>query len=124
MFFNDLYAIFVYLICAFVVSYVAFGISFFFGVRNADSNKVVAYECGFTPFEDANSLILAHFGGKVNQAHQIAPLFYKKVSLEKAFRKGTLFLVLYYTCPDPTKRKDRRVAVFSFIFQKPLNILL
>ena len=61
MFFNDLYAIFVYLICAFVVSYVAFGISFFFGVRNADSNKVVAYECGFTPFEDARNTFEVHF---------------------------------------------------------------
>ena len=61
MFFNDLYAIFVYLICAFVVSYVAFGISFFFGIRNADSNKVVAYECGFTPFEDARNTFEVHF---------------------------------------------------------------
>ena len=61
MFFNDLYAIFVYLICAFVVSYVAFGISFFFGVRNVDSNKVVAYECGFTPFEDARNTFEVHF---------------------------------------------------------------
>ncbi len=40
MFFTDLYALFIYLICAVVISYVAFGFSFFFGVRNVDSNKV------------------------------------------------------------------------------------
>lgn len=61
MFFNDLYAIFIYLICAFTVSYVAFGISFFLGVRNIDSNKVVAYECGFTPFDDARNTFEVHF---------------------------------------------------------------
>ena len=61
MFFNDVYAIFVYLICAFTVSYVAFGISFFLGVRNIDSNKVVAYECGFTPFDDARNTFEVHF---------------------------------------------------------------
>ena len=51
MFFTDLYALFIYLICAVVISYVAFGFSFFFGVRNVDSNKFVSYVCGFTPFE-------------------------------------------------------------------------
>ena len=61
MFFTDLYALFIYLICAVVISYVAFGFSFFFGVRNVDSNKVVAYECGFTPFEDARNTFEIHF---------------------------------------------------------------
>lgn len=61
MFFSDLYALFIYLICAFIISYVAFGISLFLGVRNIDSNKVVAYECGFTPFEDARNTFDIHF---------------------------------------------------------------
>ena len=60
MFFTDLYALFIYLICAIVVSYVAFGISFFLGVRNVDSNKVVAYECGFPTFEDARNTFEIH----------------------------------------------------------------
>ena len=52
MFFNDLYALFVYFVCAIVISYVAFAISYIFGIRADDSNKLAAYECGFTPFDD------------------------------------------------------------------------
>ena len=33
MFFNDLYALFVYFVCAIVISYVAFAISYIFGIR-------------------------------------------------------------------------------------------
>ena len=61
MFFTDLYALFIYFICVVVISYVAFVFSFFFGVRYVDSNKVVAYECGFTPFEDARNTFEIHF---------------------------------------------------------------
>ena len=61
MFFNDLYALFVYLILAIIISYVAFLISYIFGIRAADSNKVSAYECGFTPFDDARNTFEVHF---------------------------------------------------------------
>ena len=61
MFFNDLYALFVYLICAIVVSYIAFLISYIFGIRADDSNKLSAYECGFTPFDDARNTFEVHF---------------------------------------------------------------
>ena len=61
MFFNDLYALLVYFICATVVSYVAFLISYIFGIRANDSNKMSAYECGFTPFEDARNTFEIHF---------------------------------------------------------------
>lgn len=61
MFFHDLYALFIYLICAIVVSYVAFLISFLFGIRANDSNKLVSYECGFTPFADARNTFEIHF---------------------------------------------------------------
>ena len=61
MFFTDLYALFVYLILAIIISYVAFGISYLFGIRADDSNKLSAYECGFTPFEDARNTFEIHF---------------------------------------------------------------
>ena len=61
MFFNDLYALFVYFVCAIVISYVAFAISYIFGIRADDSNKVAAYECGFTPFDDARNTFEIHF---------------------------------------------------------------
>lgn len=61
MFFNDLYALLVYFICAVVVSYIAFAISYLFGIRANDSNKLSAYECGFTPFEDARNTFEVHF---------------------------------------------------------------
>ena len=52
MFFNDLYALLIYFICAIVVSYVAFAISYIFGIRANDSN---------TPFEDARNTFEIHF---------------------------------------------------------------
>ena len=61
MFLTDLYALFVYLILAIIISYVAFGISYLFGIRADDSNKLSAYECGFTPFEDARNTFEIHF---------------------------------------------------------------
>ena len=61
MFFNDLYALLIYFICAIVISYVAFAISYIFGIRANDSNKLSAYECGFTPFEDARNTFEIHF---------------------------------------------------------------
>ena len=61
MFFNDLYALFVYFVCAIVISYVAFAISYIFGIRADDSNKLAAYECGFTPFDDARNTFEIHF---------------------------------------------------------------
>lgn len=61
MFLTDLYALFVYLICAIVISYVAFLISYIFGIRADDSNKLSAYECGFTPFDDARDTFEIHF---------------------------------------------------------------
>lgn len=61
MFFTDLYALFVYLILAIIISYVAFDISYLFGIRADDSNKLSAYECGFTPFEDARNTFEIHF---------------------------------------------------------------
>ena len=61
MFFYDLYALLIYFICATVISYVAFLISYIFGIRANDSNKLSAYECGFTPFEDARNTFEIHF---------------------------------------------------------------
>ena len=61
MLFNDLYALFVYFVCSIVISFVAFAISYIFGIRADDSNKVAAYECGFTPFDDARNTFEIHF---------------------------------------------------------------
>ena len=34
---------------------IIFGLSYFIGVQNPDSEKISAYECGFEPFEDARN---------------------------------------------------------------------
>ena len=77
MFLTDLYALFVYLICAIVISYVAFLISYIFGIRADDSNKLSAYECGFTPFDDALDTFEIHFYlVAIYRLHSYGYLFY------------------------------------------------
>ena len=61
MFFTDLYALFVYLILAIIISYVAFCIYYIFGILADDYNKLSDYECCFTPFEDARNTFEIHF---------------------------------------------------------------
>jgi NADH-quinone oxidoreductase subunit A len=42
----------IFVILAFVVSFVVFGISYFLVMKQYDLEKISAYECGFDPFED------------------------------------------------------------------------
>ena len=105
MFFNDLYATFVYLICAFVVSYVAFGISFFFGIRNADSNKVVAYECGFTPFDDARNTFEVHF--------YLVAILFLMFDLEISFIKSIICLLVLESSAPVGSSASRISGLFT-----------
>ena len=61
MFLNDLYALFIYLILAFCISYIAFLISYLLGVKVDDLSKLLSYECGFTPFNDARDTFEIHY---------------------------------------------------------------
>lgn len=45
--------IFIYLIFAIVLSCIILILSYVFAVQTTDSEKMSAYECGFSPFEDA-----------------------------------------------------------------------
>jgi NADH:ubiquinone oxidoreductase subunit 3 (subunit A) len=42
----------IFIILAFIVSFVVFGISYFLVLKQYDLEKISAYECGFDPFED------------------------------------------------------------------------
>jgi NADH-quinone oxidoreductase subunit A len=47
------YGVFViFLLLAFIISFVVFAISYFFVLKEYDVEKISAYECGFNPFED------------------------------------------------------------------------
>lgn len=61
MFTFDLYAFFIYLNLGLLVSLIAFLISFLFGIKSDDSNKLSSYECGYSPFHDARNTFTIHF---------------------------------------------------------------
>lgn len=47
------YGVFVvFILLAFLISFVVFAISYFFVLKQYDLEKISAYECGFDPFED------------------------------------------------------------------------
>ena len=57
----ELGPILIYLIVCVVSSYIVFGVSYLLGKKVEDANKLVAYECGFNPFEDARDTFDVHF---------------------------------------------------------------
>ena len=57
----ELGPILIYLIVCVVLSYIVFGVSYLLGKKVEDANKLVAYECGFNPFEDARDTFDVHF---------------------------------------------------------------
>lgn len=50
---NDYLIILVGFALAIVISIALFSLSFFFASRNLDKEKMSAYECGFSPFQDS-----------------------------------------------------------------------
>ncbi|KAK8808922.1 hypothetical protein WA158_002659 [Blastocystis sp. Blastoise] len=59
--YSELGPIFIFLIMCVVLSYLAFAFSYYLGKKAEDSNKLIAYECGFNPFDDARDTFDVHF---------------------------------------------------------------
>lgn len=53
LFKQEYFSIFLFLIIAFLLSFLIFGLSYLLSVQNPDTEKLSAYECGFDPYEDA-----------------------------------------------------------------------
>lgn len=53
--------IFIFFIISFALAFVVFGLSYLLSTHKADSEKVSAYECGFSPFEDARGTFDVRF---------------------------------------------------------------
>ena len=53
MFLDNYLSIFIFLSCSIVLSSIVFGLSFLLSPKADDREKLTAYECGFSPFEDA-----------------------------------------------------------------------
>ena len=53
LFKQEYFSILLFLIIAFLLSFLIFGLSYLLSVQNPDTEKVSAYECGFDPYEDA-----------------------------------------------------------------------
>lgn len=60
-YYSDFYGILIYLIISFIISYVAFLISYIFGMHEEEFNKKTTYECGFDAFTDARNTFDVHF---------------------------------------------------------------
>lgn len=53
--FSDYFTIFIFIFFAILLSIILYVLSYFLASKNADLEKLSAYECGFDPFEDARS---------------------------------------------------------------------
>ena len=53
LFKQEYFSILLFLIIAFFLSFLIFGLSYLLSVQNPDTEKLSAYECGFDPYEDA-----------------------------------------------------------------------
>jgi len=53
LFKQEYFSILLFLIIAFLLSFLIFGLSYLLSVQNPDTEKLSAYECGFDPYEDA-----------------------------------------------------------------------
>jgi len=51
----EYFTILVYILISVVLSVVILGLSYLLAVQQPDSEKISAYECGFSPFEDARN---------------------------------------------------------------------
>nr|YP_010165720.1 NADH dehydrogenase subunit 3 [Imasa heleensis]QRR29733.1 NADH dehydrogenase subunit 3 [Imasa heleensis] len=51
----DYLSIIIYLIFSIVVSIIILGLSYLVSVQKSDAEKTSAYECGFSPFDDART---------------------------------------------------------------------
>lgn len=52
---SEYLAIFIYILIGILISIVILALSYLLASQKADSEKVSAYECGFSPFEDARN---------------------------------------------------------------------
>ena len=52
LFKQEYFSILLFLIIAFLLSFLIFGLSYLLSVQNPDTEKLSAYECGFDPYED------------------------------------------------------------------------
>jgi NADH-quinone oxidoreductase subunit A len=55
MFLTNYFTIFIFLIFCIVVSVIIFFLSFFLSSKLDDTEKLTAYECGFSPFSDSRN---------------------------------------------------------------------
>lgn len=53
--FNEYTSILVFLIVSSLLSFLIFSLSYLLTPQKADQEKVSAYECGFSPFDDART---------------------------------------------------------------------
>ena len=53
MFFENYISVFIFLTSSIVLSSIVFGLSFVLSPKMDDREKLTAYECGFSPFEDS-----------------------------------------------------------------------
>lgn len=62
LYINDVFfTILVFIIYAFLLSFIMVAVSYLFGTQNPYAEKISAYECGFEPFEDARNEFNAAF---------------------------------------------------------------
>lgn len=52
---GEYFFLFIFLVVSLLISCLVFALSFFLSSRSVDKEKVSAYECGFSPFEDARN---------------------------------------------------------------------
>lgn len=65
---GEYFFIFIFSVVSLLISCPVFALSFFLSSRSVDKEKVSAYECGFSPFEDARNQFDVRF-------HSVAILF-------------------------------------------------
>jgi len=53
LFINNYFYLIFFALFALIICLLLYILSFFLGKRNPDKEKISAYECGFSPFEDA-----------------------------------------------------------------------
>jgi len=51
----EYFHIFIFLVFSTILSLIIFGASYIFAIQKSDLEKISAYECGFTPFDNARN---------------------------------------------------------------------
>jgi NADH:ubiquinone oxidoreductase subunit 3 (subunit A) len=58
---SEYYLIFAFFLFSFILSIILFSLSYFLVTKKYDNEKISAYECGFSPFEDSRNRFNVHF---------------------------------------------------------------